>query len=95
VWPVAGRYRRQWEAAQASGAPLVSITSFNEWGEGTQIEPAQPWTDARSDTAYQDYGGPAEGGPNLYLDITRECAGQFIEARQAEQRMQQQSKEEL
>eukprot|EP00775_Hariotina_reticulata_P013015 gene13015-13144_t len=66
------RYRRYWEAAHSSGAPLVSITSFNEWGEGTQIEPAQPWTDSSTGRAYQDYG--SEGGPDLYLNITRDIA---------------------
>lgn len=34
------RYRLQWEAAIDAGSDAVSITSFNEWGEGTQIEPA-------------------------------------------------------
>lgn len=33
-------YRRMWEAALESGAEFVTVTSFNEWGEGTQIEPA-------------------------------------------------------
>jgi len=31
-----------WGAAKACGTPWVSITSFNEWGEGTQIEAAVP-----------------------------------------------------
>jgi glycoprotein endo-alpha-1,2-mannosidase len=35
-------YDRMWSAAIASGADSVTITSFNEWHEGTQIEPAQP-----------------------------------------------------
>lgn len=35
-------YRSMWEAALASSAQMVSVTSFNEWGEGTQIEPAVP-----------------------------------------------------
>ena len=38
-----GRYYEQmWSAAMGAGATLVSITSYNEWGEGTQIEPALP-----------------------------------------------------
>lgn len=35
-------YRRMWEAALGSGSEFVTVTSFNEWGEGTQIEPAVP-----------------------------------------------------
>jgi glycoprotein endo-alpha-1,2-mannosidase len=37
-------YEDMWSAAVGSGAQLVSITSYNEWGEGTQIEPAVPKT---------------------------------------------------
>jgi hypothetical protein len=29
-----------WNRALDAGSDVVSITSFNEWGEGTQIEPA-------------------------------------------------------
>jgi glycoprotein endo-alpha-1,2-mannosidase len=33
-------YDHMWRAAIAAGASRVTITSFNEWHEGTQIEPA-------------------------------------------------------
>ena len=33
-------YDSMWKLAIASGADRVTITSFNEWHEGTQIEPA-------------------------------------------------------
>jgi hypothetical protein len=33
-------YDSMWRAALRAGADLVTITSYNEWGEGTQIEPA-------------------------------------------------------
>src|SRR5205823_9002066 len=33
-------YDSMWNGALAARPPLVTITSFNEWGEGTQIEPA-------------------------------------------------------
>lgn len=35
-------YDEMYRAAIESGAPYISITSFNEWHEGTQIEPAVP-----------------------------------------------------
>ena len=34
-------YDRLWAAALAAAPDLVTVTSYNEWGEGTQIEPAQ------------------------------------------------------
>ncbi|MCD4739008.1 MAG: glycoside hydrolase family 99-like domain-containing protein, partial [Anaerolineae bacterium] len=34
-------YRTCWRGAQESGADMVVITSFNEWLEGTYIEPSQ------------------------------------------------------
>lgn len=34
-------YDRMWKTAVRSGADLVTITSYNEWQEGTQIEPAR------------------------------------------------------
>jgi hypothetical protein len=33
-------YDTMWRAALAANADLVTITSYNEWSEGTQIEPA-------------------------------------------------------
>ena len=54
-------------AAVESGADLVSITSWNEWGEGTQIEPASAPAGDVGD--HMDYGA----NPGLYLDITREA----------------------
>jgi hypothetical protein len=35
-------YDDMWHAALSAGADRVTITSFNEWQEGTQIEPAIP-----------------------------------------------------
>jgi hypothetical protein len=34
-------YDALWAAALAAAPDVVTITSFNEWGEGTQIEPAE------------------------------------------------------
>jgi hypothetical protein len=38
-------YRRCWQGAIQSGADMVIITSFNEWLEGTQIEPSVSYGD--------------------------------------------------
>lgn len=58
-------YERMFNAAISSGAPFIGITSFNEWHEGTQIEPAVPFScDAFQ---YLDYS-PQE--PDFYLKET-------------------------
>jgi glycoprotein endo-alpha-1,2-mannosidase len=58
-------YDRLWSAALDVSPALVGITSFNEWHEGTQIEPAVPKRIA--DFTYLDYSPlPAD----YYLDRT-------------------------
>jgi hypothetical protein len=62
-------YDAMWNAAFAATPDVITITSFNEWGEGTQIEPARPQTGYRSyDGAYGLTGRAAE---TAYLDRTR------------------------
>ena len=56
-------------AKRSSRGGLVSITSFNEWGEGTQIEPAVP--KISSSRTYLDY---SPGRPDFYLLLTRDMA---------------------
>lgn len=46
-----GTYDRMWKTALRAGADIVTITSYNEWHEGTQIEPA------RAATSRPDYEG--------------------------------------
>jgi hypothetical protein len=64
-------YDQSWQGAINAGADIISITSFNEWHEGTQIEPAVPHTMPNGDVAL-DYSGAygAANNPNAYLDRT-------------------------
>ena len=72
-----GYMREQWKAAVASNARVLTITSYNEWGEGTQVEPATPFkTDkgallegyAETDDAQSD------GAEMMYVGLVRELA---------------------
>jgi len=67
-------YDNQWSAALGVGIEpaMVTITSFNEWHEGTQIEPAAPQP---QDSLYTDYGALQ---PEDYLAATRRWMGEFL-----------------
>jgi glycoprotein endo-alpha-1,2-mannosidase len=65
-------YDRMWEAALAVSPALVGITSFNEWHEGTQIEPATPKQTAGF--TYLDYGSLGAG---YYLKRTAFWVGKL------------------
>ncbi|KAI4882912.1 hypothetical protein NFI96_021487 [Prochilodus magdalenae] len=64
-------------AAVATRPQIISVTSFNEWHEGTQIESAIPKTGGQ--TAYLDY---LPNKPTAYLEITRTWAMKFREAQE-------------
>ena len=51
-------FRQSVMSMVASGAKLQLVTTFNEWGEGTAVEPAQQW--------------PSPSGNGVYLDILHE-----------------------
>ncbi|CAG5101285.1 2-mannosidase (Mus musculus) [Cotesia congregata] len=65
-------YEVAWKNGINSGAKVISITSFNEWHEGTQIEPAKPVSN--KDFTYLDY---EPEGPNFYLNLTKWWIQQF------------------
>jgi Glycosyl hydrolase family 99 len=67
-------YDSMWRAAIASGADQVTITSFNEWHEGTQIEPAAPggWRGRYRYVGYDGaYGLHGPASTTAYLERTR------------------------
>uniref|UniRef100_A0A8D0E6Q1 Mannosidase endo-alpha like n=1 Tax=Salvator merianae TaxID=96440 RepID=A0A8D0E6Q1_SALMN len=65
-------YETALQAALVVRPEIVSITSFNEWHEGTQIEKAVPKKTATR--LYLDYS-PHQ--PNLYLELTRKWAEHY------------------
>lgn len=70
-------YDRMWSCAVRAGADLVTVTSYNEWHEGSQIEPARGY-----DGAWGLAGAAAE---RAYLQRTaywaeRFAAGQYSAA---------------
>jgi len=69
-------YDRRWQAVLDSVVEpaLVAITTFNEWHEGTQIEPAAVGVDNGRGYTYEDYGPlPPDG----YLTLTRQWVERF------------------
>jgi hypothetical protein len=58
-------YRRCWEGAIQSKADMVIITSFNEWLEGTQIEPSVTYGDFYLNLT-RELGNQYRSGP-IYL----------------------------
>jgi len=73
-------YDSMWHAAIRAGADAVTITSFNEWQEGTQIEPAAP-PDRRGTFSYGSYDGAwgltGKRAESAYLDRTAYWANRF------------------
>ena len=72
-----GTYDDRWESMFAVGIKprMVVITTFNEWHEGTQIEPAASNMKTSSGAAYQDYGKLL---PDGYLKMTREWVEKYL-----------------
>jgi len=68
-------YDRMWRHAIDARADLVTITSYNEWQEGTQIEPARLQLGRRAyDGAWGRAGLPAQ---RAYLDATARWSARY------------------
>ena len=65
-------YLEMFRAAVEEQPGLVSITSFNEWHEGTQIEPSVP-----KNTATFTYKDFSPNSPDFYLHLTLQFARQM------------------
>jgi len=71
-----GRYDAYWRGAFSAGADVVSITSYNEWHEGTQIEAATPRCTLTAGSCYSTYAGAygvvdAAAAAGAYVERTR------------------------
>jgi glycoprotein endo-alpha-1,2-mannosidase len=68
-------YDAMWKAAIQSGADRVTITSYNEWHEGTQIEPASSSPTRHGRYRYLSYDGAwglhGLAAEDAYLSRTR------------------------
>jgi glycoprotein endo-alpha-1,2-mannosidase len=68
------------KAAIAVKPEIITITSYNEWHEGTQIEPAAP--KMIEGFTYLDYSPLS---PTAYLDMTAELVRSFERAKSGRQ----------
>jgi hypothetical protein len=79
-------YDAMWAAAIQANPDLVTITSYNEWHEGTQIEPAAP-AGRRSGYRYLSYDGAfglhGVAAEDAYLERTLYWAGVYRKALEA------------
>jgi glycoprotein endo-alpha-1,2-mannosidase len=66
-------YENMFKSAAILNPDYISITSFNEWHEGTQIEPAIPKT--IPGFTYEDYGKDAD--PLFYIKKTKNLISEY------------------
>jgi hypothetical protein len=68
-------YDRMWKAAVRAKADVVTITSYNEWQEGTQIEPARLQVER---PGYEGaWGRRGVAAQRAYLDATARWATRY------------------
>jgi len=70
-------FNEQWTSALGTGVEpaMVTITSFNEWHEGSAIEPSAPEVKNANGYTYANYGALP---PNGYLELTRTWIEKYL-----------------
>lgn len=58
-----------WRTAIALAPPFITVSSYNDWPAGTQIEEAIPYA------GHRDY---QPTGPRKYLDLTKHWVEQYV-----------------
>ena len=71
-------YEESWNLALAENTDLISITSFNEWHEGTQIEKSIP-----KRTGSFDYLDFLPHGSDYYLFLTKQQLNKYSRCKQS------------
>jgi len=71
-------YEAMMEKAVDTAPDFIGITSFNEWFEGTQIEPAVPKT--IPSFTYEEYGKDED--PLFYIKKTKELISRYVKSNQ-------------
>ena len=72
-------YEKSFGSAVEVNPPIITITSFNEWHEGTQIEKAVPKQIPKY--KYLDY---SPQGSDFYLTLTRKWAFKFAQMKRSQ-----------
>ena len=79
-------YSQMWEEAINVSPSFVSITSYNEWGEGTQIEPAREVLQSEKYSKnYQHYNED----PHQYIKLTTKYSTKFRQRKPLKEKKEQ------
>ena len=74
-------YKLAWRTATSLLPKFVSVTSFNEWHEGTQIETAIPKITKDNDNVNYNYLSYEPDPPDAYLTLTRSLISDFLQSK--------------